>query len=132
MSLEVKIKKKLKEFTLESELNVETGCTGLMGPSGSGKSITLKCIAGVETADSGRIVLDGKILYDSEKKIDLPPQKRKIGYLFQDPSAQMVMDTVWHEIAFGLENLGMPYEQMKRTVAEIVNYFDLQKIYHNI
>ena len=83
MSLEVKIKKKLKEFTLESELNVETGCTGLMGPSGSGKSITLKCIAGVETADSGRIVLDGKILYDSEKKIDLPPQKRKIGYLFQ-------------------------------------------------
>ena len=42
----------------------------------------------------------------------------------------MVMDTVWHEIAFGLENLGMPYEQMKRTVAEIVNYFDLQKIYH--
>ena len=50
MSLEVKIKKKLKEFTLESELNVETGCTGLMGPSGSGKSITLKCIAGVETA----------------------------------------------------------------------------------
>lgn len=41
MSLEVKIKKKLKEFTLESELNVETGCTGLMGPSGSGKSITL-------------------------------------------------------------------------------------------
>ena len=75
MSLEVKIKKKLKEFTLESELNVETGCTGLMGPSGSGKSITLKCIAGVETADSGRIVLDGKILYDSEKKIDLPPQK---------------------------------------------------------
>ena len=67
MSLEVKIKKKLKEFTLESELNVETGCTGLMGPSGSGKSITLKCIAGVETADIGRIVLDGKILYDSDR-----------------------------------------------------------------
>ena len=42
----------------------------------------------------------------------------------------MVMDTVWHEIAFGLENTGMLYEQMKRTVAEIVNYFDLQKIYH--
>ena len=55
---------------------------------------------------------------------------KEVGYLFQNPSAQMVMDTVWHEIAFGLENLGMPYEQMKRTVAEIVNYFDLQKIYH--
>ena len=83
MSLEVKIKKKLKEFTLESELHVETGCTGLMGPSGSGKSITLKCIAGVQTADSGRIILDGRVLYDSEKKINLSPQKRKIGYLFQ-------------------------------------------------
>ena len=55
---------------------------------------------------------------------------KEVGYLFQNPSAQMVMDTVWHEIAFGLENLRMPYEQMKRTVAEIVNYFDLQKIYH--
>ena len=84
MSLEVKIKKKLKEFTLESELNVETGCTGLMGPSGSGKSITLKCIAGVETADSGRIILDGKILYDSEKKIDLPPQNERSDIYFRD------------------------------------------------
>ena len=84
MSLEVKIKKKLKEFTLESELNVETGCTGLMGPSGSGKSITLKCIAGVETADSGRIVLDGKILYDSEKKIDLSPQNERLDIYFRD------------------------------------------------
>ena len=55
---------------------------------------------------------------------------KEIAYLFQNPSAQMVMDTVWHEIAFGLENTGMLYEQMKRTVAEIVNYFDLQKIYH--
>lgn len=82
MSLEVKIKKKLKEFTLESELNVETGCTGLMGPSGSGKSITLKCIAGVETADSGRIVLDGKILYDSEKKIDRSATTKTKDWIF--------------------------------------------------
>ena len=84
MSLEVKIKKKLKEFTLESELNVETGCTGLMGPSGSGKSITLKCIAGVETADSGRIVLDGKILYDSEKKIDLHHKNERFDIYLRD------------------------------------------------
>ena len=63
MSLEVKIKKKLKEFTLESELNVETGCTGLMGPSGSGKSITLKCIAGVETA----VVMSFPLMYRSAR-----------------------------------------------------------------
>ena len=108
MSLEVKIKKKLKEFTLESELNVETGCTGLMGPSGSGKSITLKCIAGVETADSGRIVLDGKILYDSEKKIDLPPQKRKIGYLFQGYALFPNM-TIEENIKTGLRAKGFPH-----------------------
>ena len=91
MSLEVKIKKKLKEFTLESELNVETGCTGLMGPSGSGKSITLKCIAGVQTADSGRIILDGRVLYDSEKKI-----KKKI-----IPYTTIInrSDTITHQIA---------------------------------
>ena len=74
----------------------------------------------------------GQILYDGQELEQLENLRsvKEIGYLFQDPSAQMVMDTVWHEIAFGLENLGMPYEQMKRTVAEIVNYFDLQKIYH--
>ena len=84
MSLEVKIKKKLKEFILESELNVETGCTGLMGPSGSGKSITLKCIAGVETADSGRIVLDGKILYDSEKRSICHHKNERLDIYFRD------------------------------------------------
>lgn len=75
---------------------------------------------------SGKVLYDGK---EIEQLKDLQSVK-EVGYLFQNPSAQMVMDTVWHEIAFGLENLGMPYEQMKRTVAEIVNYFDLQKIYH--
>ena len=57
---------------------------GLMGASGSGKSMTLKCIAGIMTPDCGRIVLGNQILFDSEKKINLPPQKRKIGYLFQN------------------------------------------------
>ena len=48
------------------------------------KRQTLKCIAGIEKPDEGRIVLDGKVLFDSEKKINLPPQKRKVGYMFQD------------------------------------------------
>lgn len=74
----------------------------------------------------------GDISYDHQRLEQLDDLRsiKEIAYLFQNPSAQMVMDTVWHEIAFGLENTGMLYEQMKRTVAEIVNYFDLQKIYH--
>lgn len=71
----------------------------------------------------------GKVLYDGQEIEQLKDLQsvKEVGYLFQNPSAQMVMDTVWHEIAFGLENLGMPYEQMKRTVAEIVNYLICRK-----
>ena len=103
--------------------------TLIAGPSGSGKTTLLRHLK-KELLPKGK--RSGKVLYDGkeiEQLKDLQSVK-EVGYLFQNPSAQMVMDTVWHEIAFGLENLGMPYEQMKRTVAEIVNYFDLQKIYH--
>ena len=127
MSLEVKIKKKLKEFTLKSELNVETGCTGLMGPSGSGKSITLKCIAGVETADSGRIVLDGKILYDSEKKIDLPPQKRKIGYLFQGYALFPNM-TIEENIKTGLRAKGFPKDEIEQKTNDMMKRFHIEEL----
>ncbi|MGN0974556.1 MAG: sulfate/molybdate ABC transporter ATP-binding protein [Gemmiger sp.] len=87
MSLQVQIYKKLGAFTLDVAFETEPddpGVLGLLGASGCGKSITLKCIAGIETPDRGRIVLDGVTLFDSEKKIDLPPQKRQVGYLFQN------------------------------------------------
>ena len=83
MSLEVDIKKRLGAFTLRAQFTAEDGVLGLLGASGCGKSMTLKCIAGVEKPDSGRIVLDGVTLYDSHKHICLPPQKRQVGYLFQ-------------------------------------------------
>ena len=84
MSLIVNIKKKLGSFELESQFEAHSGVTGLLGPSGCGKSMTLKCIAGIEKPDSGYIELDGVVLYDSEKGINLPPQKRHVGYLFQN------------------------------------------------
>ena len=83
MELRIKIFKKLKEFDLDVDFCVTKGCTGLMGSSGSGKSMTLKCIAGIERPDSGRIVLNGDVLYDFSEKIDIVPQKRHVGYLFQ-------------------------------------------------
>lgn len=55
----------------------------LLGASGCGKSVTLKCIAGIMTPDRGQIILDGETLFDSEKHINLPPQKRRVGYLFR-------------------------------------------------
>ncbi len=84
MSLYVDIEKKFKGFTLKVKFRTEEGILGILGASGCGKSMTLKCIAGILTPDRGRIVLNDRILYDSEKKINLKPQKRKVGYLFQD------------------------------------------------
>ncbi len=84
MLLEVNIKKETGSFSLNVDFTCDEKYIGLMGASGSGKSMTLKCIAGIMTPDCGRIVLGNQILFDSEKKINLPPQKRKIGYLFQN------------------------------------------------
>ena len=63
---------------------MDGGVFAILGASGCGKSMTLKCIAGIERPDEGRIVLNDRVLFDSKKKINLPPQKRKVGYMFQD------------------------------------------------
>lgn len=84
MSLVVDIHKHLGAFHLDVAFEAENGITCLLGPSGCGKSYTLKCIAGIEKPDSGHIELDGRVLFDSAQKIDLPPQKRQVGYLFQN------------------------------------------------
>ncbi len=84
MALEVNIKKQCNRFELEVEFTHDKGILGVLGASGCGKSMTLKCIAGIETPDEGRIVLDGRVLFDSDKKINLPPQQRHVGYLFQN------------------------------------------------
>lgn len=84
MSLEVRFKKSLDGFTLDVEFEIENDIVGLLGASGCGKSLTLKCIAGILRPDRGRIVLDGTVLFDSEKGISLSPQKRRAGLLFQN------------------------------------------------
>ncbi len=76
-------KKKFSSYTLSVDLSC-SGRTALIGPSGCGKSVTLKCIAGIMRPDEGHIEYNGQVLYDSASHIDLPPRKRKIGYLFQN------------------------------------------------
>ena len=84
MSLEVEIEKRFAGFTLRAQFTARDTATAILGASGCGKSMTLRCIAGIVKPDEGRIVLDGVPLFDSEKKIDLPPQKRGVGLLFQN------------------------------------------------
>ena len=84
MSLIVDIHKDLGGFVLDAAFEAGKGITCLLGSSGCGKSLTLKCIAGIERPDCGHIELNGRVLFDSEKHINLPPQERKVGYLFQN------------------------------------------------
>ena len=81
--LKANFKKQLHTFELDIDFQADLEVLGILGPSGCGKSMTLKCIAGIETPDSGYIELDGVVLYDSARKINLSPQKRHVGYLFQ-------------------------------------------------
>ena len=84
MSLEVTIAKRFEGFTLHADFAAGNAATAILGASGCGKSMTLRCIAGIVKPDSGRIVLDGRVLFDSEQGIDLPPQQRNVGLLFQN------------------------------------------------
>ena len=84
MPFSVSILKKLDDFTLN--VKFETGQNdfmALLGVSGAGKTAVLRCIAGLDAPDRGRIVFNDRVLFDSEKKINLPPQKRRIGMIFQ-------------------------------------------------
>jgi len=101
MSLEVNITKKLSGFELKVDFKAENDILGFLGASGSGKSMTLRCIAGIETPDTGKIVLNGRVLFDSENRINIPIRERKVGFLFQNYALFPNM-TVQQNIGFGL------------------------------
>ncbi len=122
MSISVDIKKTLGAFRLSVCFEAQDEILALLGASGSGKSMTLKCIAGVEKPDEGRIVLNGRVLFDSEKKINLTPQKRKTGYLFQNYALFPNM-TVEENIAAGI---CAPRREKGKIVEEKIKAFYLE------
>ena len=98
---------------------MDGGVFAILGASGCGKSMTLKCIAGIERPDEGRIVLNDRVLFDSKKKINLPPQKRKVGYMFQDYALFPNMNVVQNIQA------GMGRKPDKKKVQEYITGFQL-------
>lgn len=84
MALRVDIEKNLSEYPLKMQFEAGNETLALLGASGSGKSMTLKMIAGIIRPDRGHIELDGVTLFDSERGINLPPQKRRVGMMFQN------------------------------------------------
>ena len=124
MSLTVDIKKRLGSFKLETKFEAENGVTCLLGASGCGKSMTLKCIAGIEKPDEGRIELDGTVLFDSRKGINLPPQKRRVGYMFQNYALFPNM-TVRQNILCGMRHIKDKAEKEAR-LNKYVSMFRLE------
>jgi len=122
MALQVDIKKKFPGFYLETAFEINGGCMGILGASGCGKSMTLKCIAGIETPDEGRIVLNGRTFYDSQKKINLRTQERGVGYLFQNYALFPTM-TLEENIAIAIPGKN---KEKQGTVQAVIRQFRLE------
>lgn len=126
MSLDVSIEKAFDGFTLQSAFSADHGATAILGASGCGKSMTLRCIAGIVRPDRGRIVLDGQVLFDSERHIDLPPQQRGVGLLFQNYALFPNM-TVEQNVLCGLKQEKNRGARQKRC-AEILRALRLEPL----
>ena len=126
--LEVSIKKKFGAFNLESSFQAGNEILGILGPSGSGKSLTLRCIAGLQTPDEGRTAINGTAVFDSGKKINIAPARRNIGFVFQN-YALFPHLTVEKNVGFGLKHVEP--KTKARLVAEMVEKVHLKGHEHH-
>jgi len=124
LALFIDIEKTFPDFKLSAQLECKDEVVALLGSSGCGKSLTLKCIAGVEKPDKGRIIINGETVFDSEKRINIPPQKRNVGYLFQNYALFPTM-TVWHNISSVIKK---PKQEKKSIVDNMINMFHLENV----
>lgn len=104
MSFHVRLRKRLPGFDLDVEWTCGGGLTVLFGYSGAGKSLTLRALAGLLRPDEGRVALDGEVLFDSMRGVNVPPQRRGLGYVPQDCALFPHM-TVAENVAYGLASL---------------------------
>lgn len=124
MALDIDIKKDLGGFKLDISIQAEDEVLALLGASGCGKSMTLRAIAGIVTPDEGHIIVNGRTLFDSGKKINLTPQQRRVGLLFQNYALFPNM-TVEQNIITGMTNLELTKVQKKQRCAEMIEKFYL-------
>ncbi|MGH7388290.1 MAG: ABC transporter ATP-binding protein [Candidatus Rokuibacteriota bacterium] len=115
--LEVALVKRLPGFTLDAAWSAGDGVAVLFGPSGAGKTLTLQCLAGLLRPDAGRIVVDGAVYFDAAAGIDLPAQRRRVGYVFQG-YALFPHLTVAENVGFGLRDRPRA-ERLERTRAVV-------------
>lgn len=122
------IKRYNKSYTAVNDLSLEINdgdFITLFGPSGCGKTTILRMIAGLEPPTSGEIYIDGKLVFSSAKGVDIPPEKRKVGYIFQNYALWPHM-TVYNNIAFGLENMKWKKKKIQERVKELLKMLHLE------
>ena len=110
------IHRRIGEFDLNVLIESDAERVGILGESGSGKSMTLRSIAGIEAVDSGHIEVDGRVLYDSSEKTDLKPQKRNVGYMFQNYALFPTMSVMKNVMA----GLGRPTEENRGKASDML------------
>jgi len=115
--LQVCLRKRFRAFELDVEWQAGDGVAVLFGPSGAGKTVTLQCLAGLMRPDAGRVVVDGRVLFDSDTGVSVPPQQRRVGYVFQG-YALFPHLTVAGNIGFGLRD--RPRAERQRRTEEVL------------
>ena len=123
--LSLSIRKALPGFVLDTTWDVEDGVVALFGPSGAGKTLTLQCLAGLVRPDEGRIVVNGTVFFDPAAGIDLPTQKRRLGYVFQG-HALFPHLSVMDNVAYGLH--GWPRDRRRHRTTEILERLGLGEL----
>jgi ABC-type sulfate/molybdate transport systems ATPase subunit len=118
----VAITKRYPGFTLDVRWEADLSVVGLFGPSGAGKTLTLQCLAGLVTPDAGTIVVDGRVFFDAAAGVNLPPQRRRIGYVFQG-YALFPHLSVEDNVAFGLH--GLPRAERRRRTGDVLERLGL-------
>ncbi|AUT47387.1 ATP-binding cassette domain-containing protein [Achromobacter sp. AONIH1] len=133
MSVAIQIRKRMvsgdRHFALDVDVTSRSKRIALFGPSGAGKSLTLRAVAGLLRPDAGRIDINGRALFDSAQGICLPPQSRRVAYLFQD-YALFPHLTVAQNIAFGMRRgwRNPPRKQVSEQARRWVDAFELGAI----
>ena len=125
MSIQLNVTKKYGDFELAIQTVIGNGITGIFGPSASGKSTLLNCIAGFEDPDAGQITLNSKTVFSSSSKINISPEKRRVGYVHQH-SALFPHLTVRQNLEFGY-NLTEKYRRVGN-LEDVVHLLQLEQI----
>ncbi len=123
--LAVEVEKRLGDFSLHAGFETAGGVTALFGASGSGKTTLVNMIAGLLAPDRGRIVVDDTVLYDSEKRIDIPVHRRRIGYVFQEGRLFPHL-TVAKNLDYGRRMYGLPRDDTG--AAQILTLLDIRHL----